>query len=360
MAGGGRFGGAADVRPEEFDGRHVVVGGAGVSGVAAAQALLQRGARITVVDRRDSNPLQQLAELGAAINIAPQQLPDDASAIVVSPGWRPTDPLLAPALAAGVQVYSEPELAWRLRDTSSGTAAPWLGVTGTNGKTTMVTMLASMLAAAGLATRACGNIGHPVISSALGGDDCAYDVLAVELSSFQLHWSQQLAPQAGAVLNLADDHLDWHGGFDAYASAKLAIWRGSGVAIGNADDPETATRFANLAGPIRQVSFTLSTPAAGQLGVVDGVLLDRAFDAHGVELAAVTEVRPAGEHNVANALGAAALARAHGVSPEAVSRGLTDYTPQPHRNQLVTTVGGIRFVDDSKATNPHAAYASLR
>src|SRR6185295_14564017 len=146
-----------------------------------------------------------------------------------SPGFAPHHPLAAAAVAAGLDVYSEPELAWRLREPG---APPWLAVTGTNGKTTTTTMLAAILAAAGLATRAVGNIGEPLVDLA----SVAYDVLAVELSSFQLHWSRDLAPEAGALLNIADDHLDWHGDLAAYAGAKLAVWRSApagGLAVGN-------------------------------------------------------------------------------------------------------------------------------
>ncbi len=171
------------------------------------------------------------------------EIPADVEQVVVSPGFRPDHPLVRAALGAGLEVFSEPELAWRLRPAG---AAPWLAVTGTNGKTTTVTMLASMLAAAGLRTIATGNIGYPLLSAVLDPDP--YDVLAVELSSFQLHWSARLAPAAGALLNLADDHLDWHGGFEPYAAAKTELWRGGGVAVGNADDPRVRDLLATVSG----------------------------------------------------------------------------------------------------------------
>jgi UDP-N-acetylmuramoylalanine--D-glutamate ligase len=263
-------------------------------------------------------------------------------------------------------VFSEPELAWRLRPAG---AAPWLAVTGTNGKTTTVTMLASMLTAAGLRTIATGNIGYPLLSAVLDPDP--YDVLAVELSSFQLHWSSRLAPAAGALLNLADDHLDWHGGFEPYAAAKAELWRGGGIAVGNVDDPRVRDLLAKVPG--RAIGFTLGSPAPGELGVVEDLLIDRAFGPDGagvprswplgpenaVELANLADVRPVGAHNVANALAAAALARAHGVPADAIARGLRAYQPEPHRNAPVASVAGVDWVDDSKATNPHAAAASL-
>jgi UDP-N-acetylmuramoylalanine--D-glutamate ligase len=232
-----------------------------------------------------------------------------------------------------------------------------LAITGTNGKTTATTMLAAILRAAGLRAAALGNIGVPLVDLPAG----RYDALAVELSSQQLHWSSTLAPQAGALLNLADDHLDWHGGFDAYAEAKLAIWRsatpeGGGVAIGNLDDPLVAAALATVTG--RTIGFTLDEPKPGQFGVCDGVLVDATGELP-VPLVEAAVIRPPGVHNVANALAAAALARAYGVPASAVREGLTSYTPEPHRNAYVTTVAGVAYVDDSKATNPHAALASL-
>jgi UDP-N-acetylmuramoylalanine--D-glutamate ligase len=211
-----------------------------------------------------------------------------------------------------------------------------------------------MLRAAGEHTVATGNVGLPVVEAVLATPP--YDVLAVELSSFQLHSAPSVRPAAAAVLNLAPDHLDWHGGFDAYAAAKERIWAGTEtVAIGNADDPEVADRLSRAPG--RQVSFTLAGPAPDQLGIVAGMLTDRAFG--GGALAPVAGVRPAGPHNVANALAAAALARAHGTAPAAIAAGLQAFVPDRHRNERVAEVAGVRYVDDSKATNPHAAAASL-
>ena len=335
--------------------RHVLVAGTGVAGSAAARVLLDTGAQVTVVDRVASARTAALAEAGAHIVIAdgapPPNLLAAVSEVVVSPGFAPHHPLVVAALTAGLEVYSEPELAWRLR----GPAAPvWLGVTGTNGKTTTTTMLAAILSAAGKRTAALGNVGEPLVFA--GG----YEVLAVELSSFQLYWSRDLAVPAGALLNLADDHLEWHGTFDAYARAKEAIWRaatteGGGVAVGNLDDARVAALLAKVTG--RAVGFTVHPPAPGQLGVQDGWLVDRAFGAG--RLIEARLVRPPGTHNVSNALAATALALSYGVPAEAVGDGLAGYRPEPHRNALVGTVGGVGYVDDSKATNPHAALASL-
>jgi len=336
-----------------WSGLPVLVAGAGTSGEAAARALLRLGAAVTVVDRAESERTVALATLGASIHIGLAAPPPGTALVVTSPGWRPDALLLLAAQAAGIEVIGEVELAWRLRGPG---AAPWLALTGTNGKTTTVRMLESMLLAAGLRAVATGNVGLPVVEAVLA--EPAYDVLAVELSSFQLHWSPSVRPAAAAVLNVSFDHLDWHGSFTAYAAAKGRIFAGDPVAVFNGDDPGAA-RLSVWSR--RRVPFTLAMPAPGAVGVRDGMLVDRAFGAgpDGVELAAVAEVRPAGPHNVANALAAAALARAHGVPAEAVRDGLRAFVPDRHRNEPVAYVGGVSYVDDSKATNPHAAAASL-
>ena len=344
----------------EWAGRPVCVAGIGISGVAAAETLVRLGARVTVVDARsgdaEARRASPLEALGASVRLgsaAAANLPPGTALVVTSPGWRPDAPLALAAAAAGVPVWGEVELAWRLRGPDP---APWLAVTGTNGKTTTVGMLAAMLTAAGQRTIAAGNVGTPLLAAVQARPP--YDVLAVELSSFQLHWSSSIRPDAAAVLNLAPDHLDWHGSFSAYADAKVAIWAG-GIAIGNCDDAEVRDRLAGAAG--RKVGCTLGRPGPNQLGVEDGRLVDRAFGpgADPVVLGAETDVRPAGPHNVGNALAAAALARAYGVAPAAVAAGLAGFVPAPHRNDVVATVEGVAYVDDSKATNPHAAAASL-
>jgi UDP-N-acetylmuramoylalanine--D-glutamate ligase len=342
---------------EGYAGRRMLVAGVGVAGAASAEALRAAGAEVTVLDRAANDATERLAAAGASVVIGelpPEGLLGRIDDVVVSPGYAPHTPVVVAALAAGRPVFSEPELAWRLR----GPDAPaWLALTGTNGKTTTVTMLATILQAAGYRAAALGNIGEPLVFAAKNRSE--FDVLAVELSSFQLYWSSTMAPQAGAWLNLADDHLEWHGTREAYAEAKVAIWRSAptgGVAIGNLDDPPVASRLVAVAG--RTVGVTLGEPKPGELGVVDGHLVDRAF-ADEADLGPAGVVRPIGAHNVSNALHAAALARAFGVGAEAVIAGLAGYTPEPHRNAFVAEVAGVTYVDDSKATNPHAAQASL-
>lgn len=340
----------------DYADRDVLVLGTGVAGVASARALLTAGARVTVADQKDTPALQDLAARGAKAVVGTEpSLLDGVGDLVVSPGVPPHHPLALAAAELGIDVYSEPELAWRLR----GPDAPvWLALTGTNGKTTTVTMLATILAAAGHRTGAFGNIGVPLVDLPGRSSATGYDVLAVELSSQQLHWSSTMAPQAGAILNLADDHLEWHGDFAAYAGAKEAIWRssreGTGTAVGNVDDPLVVEALAR-GGGAHPLGFTLGAPGEGRFGLRDGWLTTPS----GEPIIAADRIRPPGSHNVANALAAAALASCYGVPASAVRDGLAEYVPEPHRNQFVATVGGIAYVNDSKATNPHAAYASL-
>ena len=345
----------------------VVVAGLGVSGYAAADALMQLGARVTVVDERDGDVERErgtiLGVLDVDVRLGPGStatLPPGTDLVVTSPGWRPSAPLLAAAASAGVPVWGEVELAWRLRDP----ATPWLALTGTNGKTTTVRMLARMLDAAGLRAVAAGNVGEPIVATVL--DPAGHDVIAVELSSYQLHWTHSLAAHSAAVLNLAPDHIDWHGSLDAYAAAKAKIYEGvTNACVYNVADPATErmVRDAEVTEGARAIGFTLGVPDVGMVGVVDDLIVDRAFvkerRTSAAELASVDDVQPNAPHNIANALAAAALARSVGVPQSAVRDGLREHRAEPHRITHVATIDGVDYVDDSKATNPHAAAASL-
>ena len=360
--------GAAD-RSAPWGDLAVCVAGIGVSGFAAATALLQLGAHVVAVDARPEDRLagrvQVLDALGAEVRLgveAASALPSQARLVVTSPGWRPDAPLLVTAAQAGIPVWGEVELAWRLRPAQD--PAPWLVVTGTNGKTTTVRMLAAMLQADGRRAVAAGNVGTPLIEAVTAPDGPG--VVAVELSSFQLHWASSPRPLAAAVLNVAPDHLDWHGSLAAYAADKGRAYEHCAVAcVYNVADPETQrlVRAADVQEGCRAVGFTLGVPSVGMVGVVDDLLVDRAFVAQrqdsAAELASLADVVPAAPHNVANALAAAALARAYGVEPSAVRDGLRGFHPDPHRIATVATVDGVTYVDDSKATNTHAAGASL-
>nr|WP_066952285.1 UDP-N-acetylmuramoyl-L-alanine--D-glutamate ligase [Streptomyces lushanensis] len=353
-------------REVNWHGKRVTVAGLGISGVPAARVLRALGAEVTVVNDGDDEPARaqaaELEKLGITVRLGDgATLPEATELVVTAPGWRPDKPLFTAAAAAGVEIWGDVELAWRLRGPD---AAPWLAVTGTNGKTTTVRMLASILTAAGLRTAAVGNIGVSLLEAVTGEE--TYDVLAVELSSYQLHWAPSPRAHSAAVLNLAPDHLDWHGSMEAYATDKGRVYEGNTVAcVYNAADPATEelVRAADVEEGCRAIGFTLGTPGPSQLGVVDGILVDRAFVENrrerAQELAQVSDIRPPAPHNIANALAAAALARAFGVGPAAVRDGLRSFRPDPHRIELVAEVAAITYVDDSKATNTHAAEASL-
>lgn len=333
-------------------GATVLVCGAGLAGQSVARALLARGATVLLADRAETPAVASLVASGARYVASPDVVPEGVEQIVASPGWRPDHPLFLEALARGLEVIGEVEFAWRVRGPG---AAPWLAVTGTNGKTTTVRMLESILRASGERALAVGNVGVSLVDAVCADEH--YDVLAVELSSFQLHWPSTVVAQAGALLNVAPDHLDWHGSMQAYTRTKTRVWTGP-VAIGNADDLTVASLL--MAAPAAtHVGCTLGIPARGQLGVCDGVLLDNAFAAEPVVLLPAADVRPPGAHNVANALAAAALARAHGAAASEVAAGLRAFVPDLHRNQLLLEHAGVAYVDDSKATNAHAAMASL-
>ncbi|MEV0552909.1 MULTISPECIES: UDP-N-acetylmuramoyl-L-alanine--D-glutamate ligase [unclassified Streptomyces] len=351
----------------DWQSMNITVAGLGVSGISAARALAGLGASVTVVDGGSSEAHRERAASlegqGISVRLADAEtLPEGTDLVVTSPGWKPSSPLFQAAAEAGVDVVGDVEIAWRLRGPD---AAPWLAVTGTNGKTTTTQMLASILDAAGLRTAAVGNIGTPIVDVVQEGDD-AYDVLAVELSSYQLHWAPSLRAHSAAVLNLAPDHLDWHGSMEAYAADKGRIYEGNRVAcVYNMADKATEdlVRGADVEEGCRAVGFTLGTPGPSQLGVVEGILVDRAFveDRHkqAQELAEIADVNPPAPHNIANALAAAALARAFGVPAAAVRDGLRAFRPDAHRIQHVADVDRVAYIDDSKATNTHAAEASL-
>lgn len=357
-------------RDSSWEGVRAVVAGFGVSGFAAADTLTHLGADVLVLDESEGDERRReqarlLEVLGATIRLGPgatATLPDDVDLVVTSPGWRPTAPLLTAARDRGLPVWGEVELAWRLRGRD---AAPWLAVTGTNGKTTTVQMLESILRAAGLRAQAVGNVGTPILEAVM--DPAGRDVLAVELSSFQLHWTRSMSAQAAAVLNLAPDHHDWHGGAEAYAADKARVYeRVQRACVYNVADPATRhmVEQADVVEGARAIGFTLGVPEPGMVGVVEDLLVDRAFveerATSAAEMGSLADLADASPHNVQNALAAAALARAHGVPPRAVRDGLRAFRLGPHRISTVAHAGDVTWVDDSKATNPHAARASLR
>ena len=334
-----------------FSGKKILILGAGVTGLAVAKTLAKRGAQISFAD-------DQVTEVvGFEVEPSNKYKATNFDALVVSPGWKGDHPLIAQAIAGGIELLNEVDLAWQFRN-ELVPSQRWIALTGTNGKTTTVEMAAAMLREGGISASACGNVGTTVIESVESAEK--FDVLVLELSSFQLHWVREASFVAAAILNIAQDHVDWHGGFEAYAQAKMSILDRSSTGIFNGDDAEVVARATHWQG--RKVFFSLDTPAPGEIGIVEDLLVDRAFVSDPQEaamLAEIVDVKPTVPHNVANALAAAGLVRALGVAPEAVRTALQDFSLGRHRIEEVANINGVSWVNDSKATNPHATAASL-
>jgi UDP-N-acetylmuramoylalanine--D-glutamate ligase len=270
---------------------------------------------------------------------------DDATMVVVSPGVTPGAPIVAWARDRNLPVWGELELGARLA------RMPYLAVTGTNGKTTTTGMIASCLRAAGVDAVACGNIGHPFPLAAR--ED--HEALVVECSSFQLEMQETFHPRISVLLNVAPDHLDWHGTFEAYAAAKAKVFAnqaGDDTHVGNRDEEVSA--FISSAAPCEVCWFTLEGPTEGEAGFVGEALVGR-WDA-AEEIGTIPFETRAMR---ADAAACAAACHAFGVPTDAVREGLASFAPAAHRGEIVALARGVRFVDDSKATNPHATLAAV-
>ena len=329
-----------------FANQRFLVLGAGVTGSAVAKSLQARGGIVSIADDNAPDAIKP-----DAVDL------NNFDSVVISPGWRQDHPLVTKVLASNLNILNEIDLAWQIR-AEVAPGQKWLALTGTNGKTTTVEMTAKILQTAGLKAVACGNVGDTVIEAVDRTDP--YDYLVLELSSFQLHWSKQAQFVSAAILNIADDHLDWHGDFNSYADAKFSILDRAAIAVLNADDGEVvkrANRFTD-----RKVFFSLETPAPGEIGVVEELLVDRAFvpdPQQASMLCELADIKPTVPHNVSNALAASALARSIDVPHEVIQKALQEFRPGRHRIETVFESDSIAWVDDSKATNPHAAAASL-
>jgi UDP-N-acetylmuramoylalanine--D-glutamate ligase len=330
-----------------FDGERAVVVGFGASGRAASRALRDAGADVMVSEVRSE---EQLApEPGLDVKVLggghrPEHL-NGATLVVVSPGIPQGAPVIAWARDRGLPVWSELEVGARL------CRVPYVAITGTNGKTTTTEIVAAMMNAAGLRAKACGNVGYP-FSTAAGED---LDALAVEASSFQLRFSETLRPRVSVLLNLAPDHLDWHGSFQAYGKAKAVIYAHQGpgdVHVGNADDP--GARRISAAAPCEVRWFRGGPPGDGEVGIEDGSIVSRL--GHRAELGRPVGTSLAFAGDVA---AAAAAGLAFGLAEEVVAAGVVSAKPGPHRGTVVARLGSVAFIDDSKATNPHATLAAL-
>jgi UDP-N-acetylmuramoylalanine--D-glutamate ligase len=331
--------------------KKIFILGAGVTGLACAHSLKSRDALITLID--DSITHVDGFEVVPTSSVTVS----DCDYLLISPGWKESHPLIAQAMKSDVQILNEIDLAWEIcQERSPG--QKWIALTGTNGKTTTVEMTAAALRAGGLHAVACGNVGKTVIECVDSNEN--FDALVLELSSFQLHWLKQAEFLSCAILNIADDHTDWHGTFDLYARAKISILDRSLTAILNGDDKEVVGRTSHWNG--RKVFYSLDTPKPGEIGLVEELLVDRAFVPDPQEasmIAELIEIKPTVPHNVSNALAAAGLARTLGVTHEKIREALAQFTPGRHRIEVIAEKDGITWIDDSKATNPHAAEASI-
>ena len=328
----------------ELAAKKCLVIGAGVTGRSVEKALKKFGATTVLFDEKLSNTSD-----------VTNQIPDGIQLAVVSPGWRLDHPVISKLKSSGIEVVSEVDLAWKIKQVLAPDQR-WIALTGTNGKTTTIKMVESIFKAAKINGAACGNVGETVIDAVIA--DKPYEYLAIELSSFQIEWSNLAKYEAVAVLNIAQDHIDWHGSFEAYALAKLKLLKQSSKVILNKSDPELSRRV--MADSV--IWFSLDTPNAGELGVVENLLVDRAFSlspAQANEISELVDITPTVPHNILNALAAAALALAIGVNYELIKSGLKNFSPDHHRMELVINKNEINWIDDSKATNPHAAIASL-
>lgn len=335
---------------ERYDGIRAVVVGLGASGEAAARALSRRGAHVIVVDRADDARIRErmslLSDVDVRLGVDGAREAATADLVVVSPGVAPWVPAVTAAREAGVTVTTEVDIAYEL----SPHPERLIGITGTNGKTTSTEMTVAALTGAGVDAVPAGNIGRPLVDVI----EESHDVIVVELSSFQLEYARTLRCHIGVLLNIAEDHLDWHGSFEAYASAKTKLFapqEHDDVAI-HFDD--VACARAASAGQGRRVPFSNAYKPAGGAGIEDGWIAVPEG-----RVVAVDELRVGGAAMIADATAAAAAAAAYGADLSLVAKGLASFEAAPHRLERVATVAGVTFVNDSKATNPHATLSAL-
>ena len=357
-----------------WSGIKVAVLGLGKTGFSVADTLNELGTKLLVVaEAADSEVLDILEVLGvesvidsnsATLQKALNEFKPDV--LIVSPGASPSSPLVSNAVRSGIAVWTDIDLAWRLRDKFVPNQE-WICITGTNGKTTTTELTEAMFLAAEVKAVACGNIGKPILDCIR--DPAAFEVLIVELSSFQLHYLDRIEPFSAAVLNVANDHLDWHGGFANYRAAKGRMYENTKVAcVYNLEDSttEALVEAADVSEGARAIGFGLGTPARSNVGYVEDLLVDRAFleerAEKALEIASFEDLESFGvltPHLLSNIAAATALARSYGVPPAACRKALREFRISPHRIQLVAELDGVRYINDSKATNAHAAAASL-
>ncbi len=328
----------------------VAVLGVGVTGRAVADFLESRGSDFDLYDDKEGE------YNGRVISTFSEPIRHYGLAII-SPGWKRSQPRIQSFLQSDIRLISEIDFAWLVKS-EAAPGQKWVALTGTNGKTTTIQMLQSIMDAAGVKGQACANVGIPAIAAV--AQIPALDYLALELSSFQIEWSELPHYEAVAILNIAEDHIDWHETFDNYANAKMSLIASSDCAILNAQDPEIATRSTSFQG--KKIFYSLDTPMPHELGLVEDLLVDRAFVADSEEatlIAELKDIHPQVPHNVSNALAASGIALAMGIPHEFIKKGLSAFTLDHHRLEEVLERDGVKWINDSKATNPHAAIAGI-
>lgn len=358
----------------DWKGLRVAVIGLGVTGFSVADTLAELGCEVLVVAEKAEAELIDILDVlgvehvtGDAAKGIPERLEAfDPELVVTSPGVKPDAPLIVWASQNGLPIWVDLDLAWRLRDKTSK-VAEWVLITGTNGKTTTTQLTTAMLQAAGHRAASCGNIGTPILDCIR--DPQGFDFLVVEISSFQLHYLGAISPIASALLNIDHDHIDWHGSFESYQAAKAKAFENTRIAaVFNAGDDLTRTLLeeADVIEGCRAIGFSVSVPRVSEVGYSEDVLCDRAFIENrrdeALELATLDDLRQIGvltPHLLANVAAASALARACGVEPERIREAIRDFKLDKHRIELVAEHAGVTWIDDSKATNPHATAASL-
>jgi len=341
----------------------VAVLGLGRSGLGVIEYLLRHREddselRIAAYDSGDSQKLRECAaslrERSVEVFLGATCLNESVGLVVASPGIPPHAPLFTSAASLSERMISELEFAFER------SISPWLAVTGTNGKTTVTALLAHLLREGRRLVECVGNIGRPAIG--IVDDGSPETTIVAEVSSFQLALTQEFRPSIAVLLNISEDHLDWHGSLENYIADKVRIFRNMGqgdVGVIDVDDP----RFSVIADALesrgvrvlRVSRRTLQPGGAGMLG--DALVIDDPFGP--IELVSSTELLIPGAHNINNALSAAAAAFAWGVEPEVIRRGLRSFVPVAHRLQRIDTIDGVEYINDSKATNPASTIVAL-
>lgn len=349
--------------------RALVVGVGKATGRAVADALLESGVAVRLAERDAAKHSERLAELAAkGVEVSGDQNPGallkGCDLVIPAPGVPPDNPILAAAASMGIPIWSEVELGWTM------TEQEVLAVTGTNGKTTTVELLTAALRGAGIDAVACGNIGFPLVEAARRSKD---SVLVCEVSSFQLHFTRAFHPKVAAVLNLSADHLDWHGDLDAYARSKGKITANQSdrdhlivnglsehcleVAAGSRAGVHIfgSTSLARLAEVARSSVEGRHATLAG----IDGESLVAYSNGEYLDLMTTRDIRLIGRGNIENVLAVFLAGLAWGLAPKQIAEAVESFEPRPHRLQRVGQVRGVMYVNDSKATNPHATLAAI-